>query len=486
MTWHSVKLLVIVAAVGSPAVALRAEERTETFDVDPGWEGVNNRSTAFEKKKIEQNFGYSSTHHAGGKAAGEIGGLVNPAAEPAYYARKISKSTLDNKLSASGTLAATGQRAFHLLIGFFNANTINEWRTPNTIAVRLLGRGEVFFAYVEYCTSRWRAGGDNPGGFATVPGENSRPQLRGFQASGKVHHWSLSYDPAAQNGNGSIVVTIDNETAVCHLDAGHKHDGATFDHFGLLPVLKQWDDPGEVWLDDVTVNGEHEDFSTDPGWDSLNNRRAYTTAIVRPRFDFGFSDTAFAGGRQRGELGGLVFRGDIRFPERMASYGAPTEPLTLAKPLRASGTVALCRAVSDSTTLLGFYHARESLRTNPSQATGWPRSFVGLAIEGPSRAGFFVYPAYRDAGDTADAARGEDLPSILPNGTVHRWTIDYIPRAGALAARITVTLDGKPARLELPDGVTPTELNRFGLVSTWIDGNGQHVYFDDVTYTWKQ
>jgi len=31
-----------------------------------------------------------------------------------------------------------------------------------------------------------------------------------------------------------------------------------------------------------------------------------------------------------------------------------------------------------------------------------------------------------------------------------------------------------------------TEFNRFGFVTTWIDGNGQHVYFDDLTYTWKQ
>lgn len=43
---------------------------------------------------------------------------------------------------------------------FFNSETVNEWRTPNTIAMRLNGRGENFFAYVEYCTSKWRAGGD--------------------------------------------------------------------------------------------------------------------------------------------------------------------------------------------------------------------------------------------------------------------------------------------------------------------------------------
>ncbi len=28
--------------------------------------------------------------------------------------------------------------------------------------------------------------------------------------------------------------------------------------------------------------------------------------------------------------------------------------------------------------------------------------------------------------------------------------------------------------------------DRFGLVTTWIDGHGQHVYFDDLTYTCRQ
>src|SRR5204863_445309 len=83
---------------------------------------------------------------AGGQP-GEVGGLVTPAAEPAYYARKIGRKTLDDPLSASGTLVCKG-RQFHALIAFFHAGTVNEWRTANTVALRLLGRGDVFYAYV--------------------------------------------------------------------------------------------------------------------------------------------------------------------------------------------------------------------------------------------------------------------------------------------------------------------------------------------------
>ena len=45
----------------------------------------------------------------------------------------------------------------HCLLGFFNTNTLNEWRTPNTLVARINSRGETFHCHLEYCTSRWRA-----------------------------------------------------------------------------------------------------------------------------------------------------------------------------------------------------------------------------------------------------------------------------------------------------------------------------------------
>ncbi len=170
------------------------------------------------------------------------------AAEPAYYAKKIPAKTFAQPLSASGTLACDGG-PFHALVGFFNADTLNEWRTPNTIALRLSGRGDVFYAYVEYATSRWRAGGDNPRSFPTVRDpQTGRNEIKGFAAKGTVHRWSLAYDPSGNNGRGVVTATIGDQTAICHLDAGHKADGATFNRFGLLNVMKHADGGGEVWL----------------------------------------------------------------------------------------------------------------------------------------------------------------------------------------------------------------------------------------------
>jgi hypothetical protein len=468
------------------AMPIAAKERVEHFDRDPGWEGHNNRAENPKARPVRQDFGYSRTTHTGGEA-GEIGGLITAAAEAAFYAQRLEPKTFADPLTASGRLVCKG-RQFHVLVGFFNADTVNEWRTPNTVAIRLLGRGDVFYAYVEYATQRWRAGGDNPGGFATLRDpKTGKLHPRGF-AAGQVHRWSLCYDPKGNDGGGSVTVMVDDETAVCNLATGHKADGAAFNRFGLLPVLKSADGSGEVWLGDVTINGQKEDFTRDSGWEGFHNRREYVSANVRPRFDFGFSPTQYAGGQGSGELGGLVFRGDCRYAERLAAYGDRLAPLTLKKPLRASGRVALRRGVSDSTTLLGFYHSEDSLQMNPSQASGWPRCFLGVAVEGPSREGFFFYPAYRVNGEGQGHAGGTGRPRLLPDGRPHDWSLAYDPAAAGGRGRIVVTLDRESTTLDLSldHQATGARFDRFGLITTWIDGNGQQVYFDDLTYTCEQ
>ena len=54
--------------------------------------------------------------------------------------------------------------------------------------------------------------------------------------------------------------------------------------------------------------------------------------------------------------------------------------------------------------------------------------------------------------------------------------------------QITVTLDKQSVVLDLAKGhkLAGAHFNRFGLISTHTDGNGQHLYFDDLTYTWSQ
>jgi hypothetical protein len=295
------------------------------------------------------------------------------------------------------------------------------------------------------------------------------------------------YDPDGNDGAGTIVARIDDETAICHLDAGHKQDGATINRFGVLNIPKSFDQGGEVWLDDLTFNDETEQFDTDPQWEAVGTRRTYKTFGVRPRFDFGFSRTNFAGGMSTGELGGEVFRGDRRYPERLAYYADRIGPLTLDKPLRAAGKVSLRRGVSDSTTLLGFFHSKASMAVADSQpTTGFPASFLGVAIEGPSREGFLLYPVCHTSDGNVAYAYGSQLPHILPDGQAHDWSLEYAPPAGERPGRLRAILDDERGAIDIADVKTQVVFDRFGIITTWIDGNAQRVYFDDLVYTSQQ
>jgi hypothetical protein len=460
--------------------------KTETFDRDPDWPGTNNRSAQqHDAIKTRQDFGYSpTTSTAGGRAPGEIGGFVTAAGEAAFYGKAIQPADFRQPLKASGTMAV-GSGGTHVLLGFFNSDTVNEWRTPNTVAIRLNGRGEIFFAYVEYCTAKWRAGGDSTPFPSTTDPATGRWNLIGYPCN-KSLKWSLSYDPQGNSGNGVVTATIGNDTAICNLDGSHKADGATFNRFGILNVMKSVDSGSEAWLDDVSVQSAAiDDFSRDPQWEGRNNRQTSMSRIVRPWFDFGFSNTQFASGTSKGELGGQIFRGDCRERERMACYGDRIGPLSLERPLKASGKIAMKRGVSDSTTLFGFYHSQDSMRQNESQNHGLPESVLGIHVEGPSSEGFKFYPVLRTKSGDSNFANVREAPTIFPDGASHAWSLDYDPAAANGKGRIVVTLDGKPATLDLPEGTKTrgSKFDRFGIVTSWIDGNSQDVYWDDVTYT---
>jgi len=459
-----------------------AEEQLESFDTDPGWEGINNRSTHDEPREITQDFGYVPDIEIAG-VTGAIGGRITPDARPAYYAMPIQPLTLDDAFSASGMLTMK-KGGGNLLLGFFNSTTLNEWRTPNTIVFRINGRGETMHVHSEYLTSKWRAGAGIIGRYDKETDRNHPVEI----STNGTYPWTMNYDPAGNDGSGEIIITFNGIEALCPLTPEHRADGATFDRFGLLNVIKHVDGHGEIYMNDLTVNGAKVELAKDPEWEGRDNKITYTSVDIRPRFDFGYSPTHFAGGAAPGEFGGLFFRGDCREAHRLAAYGARTESLTLTKPLRASGTITLRRGVTDSSTLFGFYHAEKSLRVNEAQNQGLPQHFLGFSIEGPSSEGFYAYPSYRAMEDSRFADRAQGLPHIYPDGEVHRWALEYTsPSEEGGVGMLSLTFDGKTATLPvLPDDIAAADFNRFGFVTPWIDGNGQVVYLDDIRYTVKQ
>jgi hypothetical protein len=472
--------------VAEPTAPAQMLTKTENFTVNPNWDGHNNRSATPPARSVTQNFGFKTTNHFGQPSGGEVGGVVNPTGEPAYYAQTIATQTFNDGFMASGKVMLDG--GGNTLLGFFNSNTVNEWRNPNAVMFRLYGRGSYFLAYTEYGTAKWRVGAD---AFVSGGTEVQFPVNTALD-------WTLKYSPTANGGNGQVTATLGNaafgvKTSTTNLAPGHKLDTASLNRFGILDVNKSWDSPGSLWIDNVSINGAtaQEFTGTTPpaDWAGLNNNTTYNTNNVRFRFDFGYSNTNNAGGAGAGEMGGNFFRGDSRQASTMAYYGdVLPQTLSFNTPLYASGKLTFKRGVTDSTVHLGFFHNTDSVRVSTAQSSAVPENFLGATIEGPSAEGFFFYPTYNSDVEAQGSGgnRGNGTPPyIYPDSTTHNWTLSYNPSANGGSGQIVVTLDGKSITMNLTasDRNLGAHFNRFGFVTTHIDGNGQTVFVDDVTYT---
>src|SRR5205814_2090868 len=103
----------IVLILATSTTAQETVQREQHFDRDPQWEGLNNRITRDRYPTITQDFGW--------QADGRIGGQIWRSSTPASYAIPIEPATLDQPLSASGTLAIPETHSGGgVLFGWFN------------------------------------------------------------------------------------------------------------------------------------------------------------------------------------------------------------------------------------------------------------------------------------------------------------------------------------------------------------------------------
>ena len=444
--------------------------RFQDFTADPNWEGRGNRTAEKYARTVVQDFGYSRTNYADGDTPGEIGGRISRSLTPATYATAIPTKTLNDPFTASGKFAVTeADGSSGMLIGWFNTDS-RGWRTPNSLAIRLDGNGGKYWVFFEYGTQNYLTGSG-----ATFEGERYQTTKTPPEpADGTVHTWALTYNPHSAAGNGEITFVMDSVTYTLPLTPGHKPDGATFNRFGMMNM--QIAGKGmNVYLDDLSIDGEPHDFTDDPGWEGNGNRITFQDSEIRPYHNFGWSETNHSGGTN-GEIGGLIWRADPRDPELSAFYADQIGYLTMDHALEASGKVAMNRASADSAVLIGWFNAETYIGAPPS-------NFVGIMVEGPSRIGHYFRPVYANAEGQSEIMNTG--PVIKPSSTAHQWRLSYTPDANSGNGQITVIFNDETVSLNLKPGTRKTgaTFNRFGILTFQRGGHFVDIYFDDITYT---
>ena len=443
-------------------------EAREDFSSDPGWDARNVVPDPSAHVTTVQDFGFSRSRHAGGEAH-EIGGPIARSLTPAFYAKKIPRGTLDDRLQASGRFSVTRSAgASGVLFGWFHS-AARGWRTPNSLVFRIDGEDGKFRVLFEYGTRTLKTGGGT-----TFEGRYQTTSTPMHPADGSPHTWALDYNPQGAGGNGQVTFVLDGQVYKTALAPGHRAEGAVFDRFGIMNVQVSG---GTItpWFDDLVVNGVKEDFATDPHWEGCGNRVTFEDRGVRPQHDFGYRTSRYAGG-QPGEAGGLMWRIESAQPQNAGYYAAPVGRLSLDTELVASGTVCLRGAASDSGILVGWFNSLTAIGAPPA-------NFLGILIEGPSRIGHYFRPAYGTSDDIKAVA--EKGPVIQPDGKPHRWTVRYAPAANEGRGRITVTFDDESVSMDLKEGARHgnAALNRFGFVSFNRGGNYVDIYFDNLVFT---
>jgi hypothetical protein len=467
----------------SPAI------KSESFDRDPQWDSYRNRMTPQKATTITQDFGYSPTHSVG-KAAGEAGGQIQRAMTPSFYAKRIEPKTLDDKLTASGTFAITSTRnSAGVFFGWFNEKKAgNSARPTNSLGLNfdIEGSGGRLAVYLITANNKcW-------GNFVTpyIPG-TYRPTP--IKSDGSVRYtWKLDYDPAGGSGHGQFKFTIrgdgsqpanfENRVLTVDIPLELRRDGATFDHFGMMNLLV---DGGSAafYFDDVQFNDAKEDFSRDPGWDGVRNRGSFAESEPHGIQNFGYSNTAFAGGTP-GEIGGVFWR-----DPRSGYYADRVTPLSLDDRLEASGKVNLVIGATDADVFFGWFNSHDNGSDQPV-GDGRPlRSVLGVHVGGPTRVGHYFLPQVSTSRSTVAVAQAtKDKPKAGPVMLQNQpmdWKLVYDPQANRGQGSIRLTLGGESVVLNLPPVIKAkgASFDQFGMLVVPVGGHHVKIYLDDLKYT---
>jgi hypothetical protein len=474
---HLASTLVAMSCLAATSALAEDKPRlkTERFDRDPGWEGRNNWTRDAKPTQVVQDFGYSRTQHAGGKAAGEVGGRVMRSSRSASYGKPLDRvMTLDDSLHSSGRFVVTQTGGMSsLTFGWFNSETTSGSYPTNTLRIFFSGESGGCEVHLGYTT------GDNQSDGVRVTGVGPRgAKVRDFNKIpvGTVYTYDLRYDPHGNEGSGRITFTLGGDgpytakDVVVNILPVSRKSGARFNRFGMINAKGEPGDTLAVYFDDVTLNGERLAFDEDPHWTGQNNRLTFDDTFKRGGHQFGYQPESHFAGGEPGEIGGVIFSDNAGF------FGDDVGRLTLDDPLVATGRLALKERASEAGFYLGWFNSKE--RGYP------PKNVIGVFAEGPNSVGSMFRPIYA----TSDAKIGtalKEAPVIDPFGKPGAWRIEYDPKGADGRGELRVSLDGKEAVLALDPAARKQNavFDRFGIAIYEGGGQWSTVFLDDLEYT---
>ncbi len=295
------------------------------------------------------------------------------------------------------------------------------------------------------------------------------------------HRWWKR--PEAGQGHGRITLTFDEETPyVIWFDEAIRQAPVSFDRFGLFNIAR-FGQHMELYLGDLTINGEKIELSQDPHWEGHNNESKYVEPNFHGMHSYGWSQTNWAG-KKPGEIGGLFWRTEPHDP-LFSYYADDVGELTLDDPISFSGKICFTDGMSDAAAYFGYFnrndHMTEFERDDP-QADKLRTNRLGFYIADRSSVGYNLKPVV----STTDGQRAEaDCGVFIPDRKQHRFTFDYDPHANEGIGRMTVSLDGVQQTFDLTPQMRKAgaKLNRFGLANIRSGGHSVEFYLDDLTYT---
>lgn len=198
-------------------------QKMETFDTaysaaTHGWVELGTRINA-------QDYGFSDTTNAGGPAGEAGGNMARRAVRSSYCDVFPGRLTLAHAFGASGRLVFTGFPASgnaSVLYGHGDSTKAGQSSEANQIGLVLATTPPSLFAHITFSD-----------------GYRFETSLLTGLVTNEIYNWSYDYDPAANNGNGRLIVHVSaagsgvTNIGTRNLDAALRARGATFDSFGI-------------------------------------------------------------------------------------------------------------------------------------------------------------------------------------------------------------------------------------------------------------